>query len=113
MNLRNLIDHYFGGNAQSFTEAVGVSTKTTYRWQTGGAVVANGKICLPQRDLPTLPVMPPPLKREQFEAMLTQRRPTADLSSVNGVYLDTQVQAIWEGWYMAQCAMTNEALNRQ
>ncbi|EOH1034838.1 hypothetical protein ACLMYS_003811 [Salmonella enterica] len=111
MNLRNVIDHYFGGNVQLFREAVGVSPKTPYRWLNGGAVVSAGKICLPVRDLPPLPVMPPRLQRELFEEMLTQRRPTADISSVNGVYLDAQVQSMWEGWYMAQCANANEALN--
>ncbi|EIW6162757.1 hypothetical protein MF451_003754 [Salmonella enterica subsp. enterica serovar Saintpaul] len=113
MNLRSFIDQYFGGNVQLFREAVGVSPKTAYRWVSGGAVVAGGKICLPARDLPSLPPVPPNEQRETFEAMMRVHRPDADLSSVDGFYIDKQVQNIFAGWYMAQCAFTTEALGRR
>lgn len=110
MKLNRFIDHYYGGNQRLFYEAVGVSQKTAYRWVSGGAVVFNGKICLPTRELPELPCVPPDSQREAFEKRVHRMYPNADISSVNGTYLDKRVQGMWEGWCLAQTEFTREAL---
>lgn len=112
MKLRSVIDHYFGGNRQMFREAIGVSAKTLYRWLNNGACVNNGQICLPVRELPPLPVVPADCRRTAFEMRMNIVRPDADLSSVNGVYIDAQVQNLWEGWCMAQVEVLRTAIDR-
>ncbi|EHF0215340.1 hypothetical protein IFY47_003397 [Salmonella enterica] len=112
MKLRSVIDHYFGGNQTTFREAVGVSAKTIYRWLTAGAVVNQGMICLPLRELPPLPVVAPDMRREDFEKRLARHYPELDKSSVDGIYIDTQVQKLWDGWCMAQAVFTRDALDR-
>ena len=111
MNLRVLIDHYFGGNRRIFQEAIGVSERTVSRWLADNAVVANGAVYLRAKALNGVPTMPAPAQQEQFEAIMVQRHPGIDLARVGSAYLNQRVQYAWEGWSLAQEHHTREALN--
>ena len=111
MNLRALIDHYFGGNRRIFQEAIGVSERTVSRWLADGAVAANGGVYLRAKTLPEMPRLAPPELREQFEALMVQRNPGIDLTRVGQHYIDQRVAYAWEGWSLAQEYHTHIALN--
>ncbi|EIP9221037.1 hypothetical protein LT875_002484 [Salmonella enterica] len=111
MNVRTLIDHYYGGNRRRFQEALGVSERTVSRWLADDAVVANGAICLRAKAVRNVPALPAPELREQFEALISSRNPGIDLSRVGIAYVNEHVQYAWEGWSMAQEFHTREDLN--
>lgn len=101
MNLRTLIDHYFGGSRRIFQQSVGVSERTVTRWINDDAVVANGAIYLRVNTLPEVPDLPPPDNREQFEALLLESNPEADLTRVGDGYISEPVRFAWTGWMLA------------
>ncbi|EAM1616380.1 hypothetical protein EU642_22355 [Salmonella enterica] len=111
MNLRRLIEHYYGGNRLTFRDAVSVSPKTVYRWLTNDAVVFHGKVYLPVRDIPELPHIAPDYRRDDFEAAIKASVRRADLSRVGEHYVCPNVQKMWQGWQLAQELGTSEALN--
>ncbi|HGX3708951.1 TPA: hypothetical protein ACNEJR_003712 [Escherichia coli] len=112
MNLRTLIDHYYGGSRRAFIEAVGCSEKTAYRWLNHNAVVAHGQLYLSvRRDIVT-PRLPAPTKREEFEARIVLMQPDADLTRVGDQYISERIQCAWMGWVMAQEQQANEDLAR-
>jgi hypothetical protein len=110
MNLRRFIDHYYGGNRQSFRAAVGVSPKTVYRWLTLGAVINEGAIYLPVRQLPDVPEIRPDYRRDDFESMLKQDDSECDLVRIGDHYVCPTTQAMWDGWCKAQAQFTTESL---
>ncbi|ENQ1546066.1 hypothetical protein ACEOHC_003878 [Salmonella enterica] len=111
MNVRTLIDHYFGGNRRIFQQALGVSERTVSRWLADDAVVANGAICLRAKAVRDVPDIPAPTLHEQFEALISSRNPGIDLSRVGIAYVNEHVQYAWEGWSMAQEYQAREDLN--
>ncbi|EJF7575713.1 hypothetical protein M8623_003392 [Salmonella enterica subsp. enterica] len=112
MNLRTVIEHYYGGSRRAFIEAVGCSEKTAYRWLQQNAVVAHGQLYLSvRRDIPT-PRLPAPDKRAEFESRLVLMQPDADLTRVGEQYLAERVQCAWLGWLMAQEHQANDDLAR-
>ncbi|EMD0638921.1 hypothetical protein VPZ60_004337 [Salmonella enterica] len=110
MNLRTLIDHYYGGSRRTFMEAVGCSEKSVYRWLSENAVVSGGQIYLSVRRGIAPPDLPAPDRREDFEAMMKREHPDADLTRVSGQYVDNRVKYVWQGWLLAQNLSTAEAL---
>lgn len=111
MNVRTLIDHFFGGNRRIFQEAVGVSERTVSRWLSDDATVANGAIYLRAKELQNVPNLPAPELREEFEAIMLARTPNIDLTRVGNAYVDQRVKFAWEGWMMSQEYHTRDALN--
>ncbi|EDZ0839881.1 hypothetical protein GJ904_19900 [Salmonella enterica] len=111
MNVRTLIDHYYGGNRSLFQRAMGVSHRTVSRWLADDAVVANGAIHLRSKPVRNVPALPAPDERDQFEAMMAARQPGIDLTRVGVAYVNQHVQYAWEGWSMALEHHTREDLN--
>lgn len=110
MNLRTLIDHYYGGSRRAFAEAVGCSEKTVYRWLAEHAVMARGHLYLKVRRDINPPELPAPERRDAFEAMMKREHPDADLTRVRGQYLSQTVAYAWQGWLLAQKLQTAEDL---
>ncbi|EGD6457176.1 hypothetical protein IAJ44_004236 [Salmonella enterica] len=110
MNLRKIIDHYYGGNQQHFSEAVGVSHRTVRRWVAADAAVERGVVMLPVRELPAVPDIAPDYRRDDFEAMMKQASRRSDLTRVGEHYVCPNVQKMWQGWQLAQEFYTTEAL---
>ncbi|EAB4417342.1 hypothetical protein D7B12_18090 [Salmonella enterica] len=111
MNVRNLIDHYYGGNRRIFQQALGVSERTVSRWLSDDAVIANGAVYLRSKPLRNVPAIPAPELREQFEAIISTRQPGIDLTRIGAVYVNQRVQFAWEGWSMSQEYHAREDLN--
>lgn len=112
MNLRTVIDHYYGGSRRAFIEAVGCSEKTAYRWLQQNAVVAHGQLYLSVRRDITTPRLPAPDKRAEFESRIVQMQPDADLTRVGEQYISEGVQYAWMGWVLAQEQQAAEDLAR-
>ncbi|EKK5568041.1 hypothetical protein PN823_004461 [Enterobacter hormaechei] len=102
MNLRALIDHFYGGNRRIFQEAIGVSERTVSRWLADHAIADNGGVYLQCKSLPRLPDMAGPTLRDEFEAAMRKRHPQIDLTRVGEAYIDQRVTFSWEGWKLAQ-----------
>ncbi|EPT1451879.1 hypothetical protein ACVOZ6_003467 [Escherichia coli] len=111
MNVRTLIDHYYGGNRRIFQQALGVSERTVSRWLSDDAVVANGAIYLRAKAVRNVPAMPAPELRDQFEALISARSPGIDLTRVGIAYVNQRVQYAWEGWSLSQESHAREDLN--
>lgn len=105
MQLRTLIDHYFGGNRRAFQEAVRCSDKSVYRWLTDDAVVHQGSLYLTACRPVTVPD-----RRADFEAMMSRAHPDADLSRMDNHYVSERVEYAWTGWMLTQELPTREAL---
>lgn len=112
MNLRTLIDHYYGGSRRAFMEAVGCSEKSVYRWLSEHAIVARGHLYLSVRRDIHPPELPAPERREAFETMMNVEHPDADLTCVRGQYLSQMVAYAWQGWLLAQKLQAAEDLGR-
>ena len=110
MYLVALIDHYFGGSRRAFSEAMGCSERTVHRWISENAVVANGRVHLPVKRDVNVPVMTPPMRRNDFETQMKTAHEDIDLTRIGDHYLSEQVQYVWIGWLLAQGVAADEAL---
>lgn len=86
------------------------SDKSVYRWLTDDAVVHQGSLYLTARRPVTVPDLPAPDRRADFEAMMSRAHPDADLSRMDDHYVSERVDYAWTGWMLAQELATREAL---
>lgn len=111
MDVRTLIDHYFGGSRARLQAAIGCSSRSLYRWINDKTIIVHGgRIYLPSSHRVEVPNMPFVERREDFEKMMAEAHPGVDLARVGDHYASEHVQFAWTGWLLAQELATREAL---